>query len=49
LREVAAAVACAVARQAQLDGVADFTDAAGIEARVKDYMWEPRYRPYSKS
>jgi malate dehydrogenase (oxaloacetate-decarboxylating) len=48
LREVAVAVACAVARQAQLDGVASFDDESAIKARVMDYMWQPRYRRYTK-
>lgn len=48
LREVAIAVAKAVAQQAQLDGVATLRDAATIDKLIADYMWEPRYRQYMK-
>ena len=48
LREVAVAVAKAVARQAQLDGVATIHDASAIDKRIADYMWQPHYRQYSK-
>lgn len=46
LRDVAFSVARAVARQAQLDGVATFHDNSAIEARIAEYMWQPCYRPY---
>ena len=48
LREAALAVAHAVARQAQLDGVADPCDASTLSERIHGYVWEPRYRPYKK-
>jgi malate dehydrogenase (oxaloacetate-decarboxylating) len=49
LREVALAVAVAVALQAQRDGVASFKDATAIRARITDYMWRPDYRRYVRS
>jgi malate dehydrogenase (oxaloacetate-decarboxylating) len=48
LRAVAVAVAMAVARQAQADGVAERCDEATLAARVRAWVWEPRYRPYRK-
>jgi malate dehydrogenase (oxaloacetate-decarboxylating) len=48
LRRVAVAVAKAVARQAQADGVAEPCDAATLDARVAARIWEPRYPPYRK-
>jgi len=48
MRRVAAAVARAVARQAQADGVAETVDAAAIDQRIAALVWEPRYRPYRK-
>ena len=48
LRDVAISVAKAVARQAQLDGVATVSDESAIDARIADYMWEPQYRRYMK-
>jgi len=49
MRTVAAAVATAVARQAQADGVAEKTDAATLDARIAAHVWEPRYQPYRKT
>ena len=49
MRDVAVAVAKAVALQAQMDGVATVTQAAAIEKCIADYMWQPHYRPYIKS
>jgi len=49
LREVAIAVAKAVALQAQADNVATMTDEAEIENRIADYMWKPHYRPYIRA
>lgn len=46
LREVAIAVAKAVARQAQDDGVAERCDAAAIDERIAAIVWEPTYLPY---
>jgi malate dehydrogenase (oxaloacetate-decarboxylating) len=48
LRKVAVAVAKAVARQAQADGVAQPCDAATLDARIAARVWEPQYRPYRK-
>jgi malate dehydrogenase (oxaloacetate-decarboxylating) len=48
LRNVAISVARAVARQAQLDGVATLDDDSAIEARIAEYMWQPYYRRYIK-
>jgi len=48
LRRVAVAVAKAVARQAQADGVAEPCDAATLDARIAARIWEPRYQPYQK-
>ncbi|VTZ28500.1 malate dehydrogenase, (decarboxylating, NAD-requiring) (malic enzyme) [Methylocella tundrae] len=48
LRAVSLAVANAVARQAQADGVADRCDEAALSGRIKAYVWEPQYRPYLK-
>lgn len=49
LRQVAIAVALAVARQAQADGVADDLDEETTLARIRGHVWEPRYRAYVKS
>ena len=49
LRKVAQAVALAVARQAQADGVAAPCDEATLAARVRAHVWEPLYRPYVKA
>lgn len=46
LRDVSIAVAKVVARQAQLDGVADDCDEATLSARISALFWEPHYRPY---
>jgi malate dehydrogenase (oxaloacetate-decarboxylating) len=43
-RKIAFAVAVAVAKQAQADGVAATDETASIEARIRDYVWEPVYR-----
>jgi malate dehydrogenase (oxaloacetate-decarboxylating) len=48
LRKVAMAVAQAVARQAQANGVAEPCAAAELDARIAARMWEPRYRPYHR-
>jgi malate dehydrogenase (oxaloacetate-decarboxylating) len=48
LRKVAVAVAKAVARQAQADGVAQPCDAATLDARIAARVWEPHYLPYRK-
>jgi len=41
-------MAKAVARRAQIDGVAEQCEAAELDARIDAYVWEPRYRPYRK-
>jgi malate dehydrogenase (oxaloacetate-decarboxylating) len=46
LREVAAVVGMAVARQAQADGVAPRTSQSAIAKRVRAQVWEPVYQPY---
>jgi malate dehydrogenase (oxaloacetate-decarboxylating) len=48
LRRVAIAVAKAVARQAQADGVAAPCDAATLDARIAARIWDPHYPPYRK-
>jgi malate dehydrogenase (oxaloacetate-decarboxylating) len=48
MRAVSLAVAKAVARQAQADGVAPICDAATLDDRIARSVWEPRYRPYRK-
>lgn len=49
LRKVALVVAQAVARQAQVDGVAEPCTTAELDARLAARVWEPRYRPYIRS
>ncbi len=49
LREVAMAVALAVAKQAQADGVAELCDDATLAARISASVWEPTYRPYVRT
>ena len=46
LRVVSLAVAEAVARQAQSDGVAEPADDIALSDRIAARVWEPRYRPY---
>ena len=46
LREVAAAAALAVGRQARADGVADPGDDDALAAQVAATVWAPRYRKY---
>lgn len=46
LRDVAIAVATAVALQAQKDGVADLCNEAALAARIAARVWEPAYWPY---
>ncbi len=46
LREVSIAVADAVARQAQIDGVAKACDAATLSKKIRSLVWEPHYVPY---
>lgn len=47
LREVACKVAVAVAKQAQMDGVARVTGTI-LEDDIRRQMWEPVYRPYRR-
>jgi malate dehydrogenase (oxaloacetate-decarboxylating) len=46
LRDVALAVAKAVAIQAFEDGVAQWCDEPTLDARLAQLVWEPAYRPY---
>ncbi len=46
LRSVSAAVALAVAEQAQADGVADPVAEDELQTRMRANVWEPRYLPY---
>jgi malate dehydrogenase (oxaloacetate-decarboxylating) len=48
LRAVAFAVATAVARQAQIDGVAPASGGDGLAERIGAQMWEPVYHPYRR-
>jgi len=48
LQNVSVLMAKAVARRAQIDGVAEQCEAAELDARIDAYVWEPRYRPYRK-
>ena len=48
LRTVALAVAEAVARQAQTDGVAEPCDAETLQSCIRALVWEPVYRPYRR-
>ena len=45
LRETSVAVAAAVARSAEAEGVASATLDADLAGKVRALMWEPRYRP----
>jgi malate dehydrogenase (oxaloacetate-decarboxylating) len=45
LRETSVAVAAAVARAAEADGVAGIRLDAGLREHVRSLMWEPVYRP----
>ncbi len=46
LRKVSLAVAVAVGRQAQADGVADPCGDDALQGRIRAHVWEPVYRPY---
>jgi malate dehydrogenase (oxaloacetate-decarboxylating) len=48
LRSVSMAVAMAVARQAQADGMAGACDEEVLRDRIRGCIWEPRYLPYRK-
>ena len=47
LREVSLAVAAAVGRQAQAEGLAGYT--GNVEEAVHARMWQPRYLPYRRA
>jgi malate dehydrogenase (oxaloacetate-decarboxylating) len=46
IRSVARYIACAVARCAQDEGLADLVDAEELDARIERTMWEPCYKDY---
>jgi malate dehydrogenase (oxaloacetate-decarboxylating) len=46
LRRVSLAVAAAVARQAQVDGLAPACDETTLLERIHAHVWEPTYQPY---
>ena len=48
LRDVSLQVAIAVARQAQLEGLAEKSGVSELYARVRAKMWAPVYRPYRR-
>jgi malate dehydrogenase (oxaloacetate-decarboxylating) len=48
LRQVAIAVAGAVARQAMIDGVAPALDAETLDLRIGERIWDPVYREYRR-
>ena len=48
LRDVAAAVARNVARQAQKERVADDLDPVTLDTRIREMMWRPEYRLYRR-
>ena len=45
LRETSVAVAAAVARAAEAEGVASATLDTDLTGQVRALMWQPRYRP----
>ena len=45
LRETSVAVAAAVARAAETEGMASATLDADLTGQLRALMWEPRYRP----
>ena len=47
-RKVGLIIGKAVALQAIAEGVADAEDAATLEQRLRDYVWEPVYQPYER-
>jgi malate dehydrogenase (oxaloacetate-decarboxylating) len=49
LREVGAAVALSVARQAHKEQVTEDQDPQALEDRIREMMWTPRYRPYRRA
>jgi malate dehydrogenase (oxaloacetate-decarboxylating) len=48
MREVSLLVALAVARQAQLEGVAEPCEEGILEARIRALIWEPQYVSYRR-
>jgi len=47
-RRVGLAVAEAVARQALAEGISSFSDPSTLEKQLREYVWEPVYRPYER-
>ena len=45
LRETSVAVAAAVAREAESEGVASAALSSDLSSQIRALMWEPRYRP----
>ena len=48
-RKTSTAVAQAVGRQAMAEGIADECDEQVFAERIRDYVWEPEYRPYERT
>jgi malate dehydrogenase (oxaloacetate-decarboxylating) len=49
LRQVAVAVARAVGKQAQADGVATVSDEGALAERIEAFVWTPAYREYRQA
>ncbi len=47
-RKIALAVATAVAKQAIVEGISEIDDPAALENHLREYVWEPVYRPYER-
>jgi malate dehydrogenase (oxaloacetate-decarboxylating) len=45
-RKIGLAVATAVAKQAIAEGMSALDNPAALEENLRDYVWEPVYRPY---
>jgi malate dehydrogenase (oxaloacetate-decarboxylating) len=48
-RKVGLAVAEAVARQAVVEGIAGLDNEAALNEQLREYAWEPVYRPYERA
>jgi len=49
LRQVSRAIAFAVARRAQADGVAPKLSEDELATRIDAHVWQPVYRPYRRA